>query len=402
MRHSTELALQHPGPRTAPLACHLAVLALLALTAPVSAQEGSPTIAATDPLVPNVSYSPGQYAKIEGTIVSRKGDALLVRRQNTQELSVVTLTEQTEIESPSGILNLERKKQDMVKLKPGLFLKVRGHGGDQRELVAERISFHKGALKVTNQISSGTVELKEEMDARFDANTDSMNAAKARARTELSSLATRIADLDAYDAKFSGSVQFATGSDALSSTARSTLDSLVALGTGLNGVLVEIAGFADSRGSAEFNRRLSQRRVESVVAYLAGTHGVPLRKIVNPSGLGTANPVGSNNTAEGRAMNRRVEVKILVNRGMNATDGSLTAPAPSTPAPERSMPAPESNMPAPDRTAPAPDNSVPVPDITKPDVTTPDITKPDITKPEITAPKITKPKITAPKIDKPY
>jgi outer membrane protein OmpA-like peptidoglycan-associated protein len=319
------------------LACHLAVLGLLALTAPVSAQETSPapqntpTIQAPDQLVPNVSYTPGQYAKIEGTIVSRKGDALLVRRQNSQEMSVVTLTEQTEIESPSGIMNLERKKQDMAKLQPGLFLKVRGHGGDQKELVAERISFHKGALKVTNQISSGTVELKEEMDSRFEATADSINAAKARGRTEFSALATRIADLDAYDTKFTGSVHFATGSDELSAAAKSTLDSLVTLGTGLNGTLVEIAGFADARGSAEANRRLSQRRVESVVAYLAGTHHVPLRRIVNPSGLGTANPVGSNNTDAGRAMNRRVEIKILVNRGMNEKDAYSPAPDSSKP-----------------------------------------------------------------------
>jgi len=328
MRYSTELALRHPSPRTAPLVCHLAVLGALALTTPVSAQEAAPAsaptasaaAAPTDPLVPNVSYSPGQYAKIEGTIVSRKGDALLVRRQNSNELSVVTLTERTDIESPAGVLNLERKRQDMAKLQAGLFLKVRGHGGDQKELVAERISFHKGALKVTNQISSGTVELKEEMDARFEANRDSINAAKARGRTELSSLATRIADLDSYDLKAIGRVQFATGSAALTDAGRSTLDSLIAIGKGLNGTLVEISGFADARGSAEFNQRLSQRRVESVVTYLAGTHNVPLRKIVNPSGLSTTNPVASNNTEEGRAANRRVEIRILTNRGMNAAD----------------------------------------------------------------------------------
>ena len=318
MRHSTELALQQPSPRTAPFACHLAVLALLAITAPVSAQD-TPTIAPTtsDQLVPNVSYSPGQYAKVEGTIVSRKGDALLVRRQNTQELSVVTLTEQTEIESPTGIMNLERKKQDMAKLQAGLFLKVRGHGGDQKELVAERISFHKTALKVTNQISSGTVELKEEMDARFEANRDSINAAKERGRTELSALATRIANLDAYDLKFVGRVYFQTGSDVLTAAAKSTLDSLINLGKGMNGTLVEISGFADATGSRELNQRLSQRRVESVVTYVAGTHNVPLRKIVNPSGLGTSQPVGSNDTPEGRAANRRVEVRILVNRGID-------------------------------------------------------------------------------------
>jgi OOP family OmpA-OmpF porin len=316
MRHSTELALQHPGPRTAPLACHLAVLALLAITAPVSAQD-TPTIANTDQLAPNVSYSPGQYAKIEGTVVSRKGDALLVRRQNTQELSVVTLTPNTEIESPTGVLNLERKKQDMAKVQPGLFLKVRGHGGDQKELVAERISFHKTALKVTNQISSGTVELKEEMDKRFEANRDSINVAKERGRADLSALATRIANLDAYDLKYIGRVYFATGSDVLTAQGKATLDSLIDLGKGMNGTLVEISGFADATGSKELNQRLSQRRVESVVTYVSGTHNVPLRKIVNPSGLGTTQPIGSNDTPEGRAANRRVEVRILVNRGMD-------------------------------------------------------------------------------------
>jgi OmpA-OmpF porin, OOP family len=333
MRHSTDHALRHPSPRTAPIACHLTVLALLALTAPASAQEptagtpqtGSPNIASSDPLVPNVSYSPGQYAKIEGTIVSRKGDALLVRRQNSDELSVVTLTERTDIESPAGVLNLERKRQDMAKLQAGLFLKVRGHGGDQKELVAERISFHRSALRVTNQISSGQVELNERadlIDARVKANSDSINAAQARASAELRALTSRIADLDAYDEKFSGSVRFATGSAVLSAEAKSTLDSLVQIGTGLNGSLVEVAGFADSRGSSEFNHRLSQRRVDAVIAYLASAQNVPLRKIVNPTGLGEENPVSSNSTNEGRAMNRRVEVKILVNRGMNAPDSS--------------------------------------------------------------------------------
>jgi outer membrane protein OmpA-like peptidoglycan-associated protein len=232
------------------------------------------------------------------------------------------------VESPAGVLNLERKKQEMSKLQKGLFLKVRGHGGDQKELVAERISFHRSALRVTNQIASGEVELREEMEARLKSHNDSLDAARDRARTEFSSLTARIADLDAYDEKFSGSVRFATGSSMLSAEAKSTLDSLVDIGKGLNGSLVEIAGHADSRGSPEFNRQLSQRRVESVVAYLNSAHAVPLRKIVNPTGIGEANPIGSNNTEEGRALNRRVEIRILVNRGMNAADPMTEANRP--------------------------------------------------------------------------
>lgn len=345
----------------APLTCQFAVLALLALTAPASAQDatsGSPTIAANDPLVPNVSYSPGQYAKIEGTIVSRKGDALLVRRQNSNELSVVTLTEATDIESPAGVLNLERKKQDMAKLQKGLFLKVRGHGGDQKELVAERISFHRSALRVTNQISSGQVELNErtdELEARLRASNDSLIAAKERASAELRNLTSRIADLDAYDEKFSGSVRFASGSAVLSAAAKSTLDSLVDIGKGLNGSLVEVSGFADSRGSTEFNHRLSQRRVDAVISYLASQHNVPLRKIVNPTGLGENSPTASNNTDRGRAMNRRVEIKILVNRGMNAPDSArpMNAPESDTPKSEPNS-QPESDTPksTPDTSSP--------------------------------------------------
>jgi len=332
MRHSTELSQEHPSPRTAQLACRLAVLALLTLAATASGQEGAPVPAPTptvapsaEPLVPNVAYAPGQYAKIEGTIVSRKGDALLVRRQNTQELSVVTLTERTDIESPSGVLNLERKRQDMAKLQAGLFLKIRGHGGDQKELVAERISFHKGALKVTNQISSGQVELKEDqeaMAAKLNMTRDSLSAAKSRANTEFSSVNSRITDIGSYATKYSGTVYFSTGSATLSDEAKMTLDLAVSNNKSLNGSIVALSGFADSRGNPESNQRLSQRRVDAVVAYLTQDQSVPPVKIYNPTGMGTSHPAGDNDTAEGRALNRRVEIKVLVNKGINPSDSS--------------------------------------------------------------------------------
>jgi OmpA-OmpF porin, OOP family len=248
-----------------------------------------------------------------------------VRRQNTQELSVVTLTERTDIESPTGVLNLERKKQDMAKLQAGLFLKVRGHGGDQKELIAERISFHKGALKVTNQISSGQVELKEDQDAmaaKLNITRDSLAAARSRATTEFSSVNSRITDLGAYAPKFAGAVYFSPGSATLSDEAKMTLDLAASNSKGLNGSIVALSGFADTRGNAEANQRLSQRRVEAVVAYLTQAQSVPPVKIMNPTGMGTSHPIGDNDTAEGRALNRRVEIKVLVNKGINPSDSS--------------------------------------------------------------------------------
>jgi OOP family OmpA-OmpF porin len=77
--------------------------------------------------------------------------------------------------------------------------------------------------------------------------------------------------------------------------------------------IVEIAGHSDSRGKAEYNQFLSQRRAESVAARLTDALGVdPAR--VNAAGYGEEQPIASNDTAAGRAANRRVEARIQVRR----------------------------------------------------------------------------------------
>jgi outer membrane protein OmpA-like peptidoglycan-associated protein len=80
--------------------------------------------------------------------------------------------------------------------------------------------------------------------------------------------------------------------------------------------VIEITGFASSEGGVEFNKKLSQQRADAVVRYLADNHMIPLRRIITPHGYGTLNPVAENTTREGREQNRRVEVKILVNKGL--------------------------------------------------------------------------------------
>jgi outer membrane protein OmpA-like peptidoglycan-associated protein len=64
------------------------------------------------------------------------------------------------------------------------------------------------------------------------------------------------------------------------------------------------------------NRALSQRRADAVIRYLVENHSIPLRRIVTPYGYGELNPVAENESREGRAQNRRVEVKLLVNKGI--------------------------------------------------------------------------------------
>ena len=61
---------------------------------------------------------------------------------------------------------------------------------------------------------------------------------------------------------------------------------------------------------------LSQRRADNVIRYLVENHQIPLRRIITPYGYGESNPVAENDSRDGRAQNRRVEVKLLVNKGL--------------------------------------------------------------------------------------
>lgn len=69
---------------------------------------------------------------------------------------------------------------------------------------------------------------------------------------------------------------------------------------------IRVTGYTDSVGSKKYNQDLSMRRAQAAREYLV-SHGIDEKRIVL-SGMGEANPVASNDTAEGRAMNRRVEV----------------------------------------------------------------------------------------------
>jgi OmpA-OmpF porin, OOP family len=84
----------------------------------------------------------------------------------------------------------------------------------------------------------------------------------------------------------------------------------------LTGYIISVKGFADSSGAAAMNQKLSMDRAEAVMAYLIQNCNIPVRHIVAPGAMGTADPAATNETESGRAENRRVEVKVLVNKGL--------------------------------------------------------------------------------------
>ena len=94
------------------------------------------------------------------------------------------------------------------------------------------------------------------------------------------------------------------------------LDEVATKALNSKGYVIEVSGFADTSGSVARNRVLSQRRADNVIRYLVENHSIPLRRIVTPYGYGESNPVAENTSRDGRAQNRRVEVKLLVNKGL--------------------------------------------------------------------------------------
>ncbi len=105
-----------------------------------------------------------------------------------------------------------------------------------------------------------------------------------------------------------GDVTFETNSASLDSRFFSVLDSV---GTVLNeykSTLVTVAGYTDSTGSAEYNQKLSEKRASTVALYLH-SRGVAKERLA-AIGHGEKNPVAGNDTAEGRAKNRRVEITL--------------------------------------------------------------------------------------------
>ena len=104
-------------------------------------------------------------------------------------------------------------------------------------------------------------------------------------------------------------VFFNTGKWDIKENSHSELDRLVSLLTELPSLKIEISGYTDNIGSESFNELLSQRRADAVMNYLT-KKGVNKNRI-KAKGYGQSNTVASNDSEEGRALNRRTEFKII-------------------------------------------------------------------------------------------
>ena len=109
-------------------------------------------------------------------------------------------------------------------------------------------------------------------------------------------------------------VRFGTNKSTLTSGAKANLDKLVSVFNQYPDTNIQIYGYTDSTGAAEYNLKLSGERASSVKSYLA-TKGISSSRFTT-TGLGIADPIATNDTPEGRSQNRRVEFAITANEKM--------------------------------------------------------------------------------------
>src|SRR5437870_6355949 len=143
-------------------------------------------------------------------------------------------------------------------------------------------------------------------------------------------LTNTVANLDNYRPVAETSVHFGFDKDNLTKKAKEALDQLATDVPNTKGFIITVEGGTDSVGSAEYNYSLSERRADSVIQYLASKHNIPAHKIYLV-GLGKDKPVEDNKSREGRAKNRRVDVRLMTNTAEGSTPAQQQAPATAPP-----------------------------------------------------------------------
>jgi OOP family OmpA-OmpF porin len=278
--------------------------------------------------------------EVKGMIITRTGETLIVKGSNGN--TTVVLTDNTTTKDDRGLFGLEKEHLSNVVLIPGLKVRVDGTSEGGR-FVAKTITVDGDDLETAEMIQSGLHPTAEQVAANVqtlaahkaqlgvhqekiaanqqDIATNQQNIGANRQKIEenekdIEENTKRFTALSEYDVKGEATVKFATGSSKISAADEEELKKLAGTATGLTGYIIEVTGYADATGSAAMNTRLSEDRAKAVVIYLVQQGSVPIRHIVAPGAMGEYAAAAPNETKAGRAENRRVEVKVLVNKGI--------------------------------------------------------------------------------------
>ena len=273
------------------------------------------------------AYAQGDKTKVKGLITARTGDTIVLKTTDGSTMTV-TLDDDTKVQQPKG-LGIRKKQMSAAVLIPGLKVSVDGTSQDATHVLAKSITFDGDDLETAEMIQAGLTPTEQKVAANqrniagnqqnIEANKQNIayNKAAIDANTaEAAEASKRFSELSDYDTKAQLDVHFASASTDISQTDQEALKNLAQNAVNLKGYIIQVKGFADSSGNAAMNQNLSMERAQNVIAFLLQNCNVPVRHIVAPGAMGEAAPVASNETEAGRAENRRVEVKVLLNKAL--------------------------------------------------------------------------------------
>ena len=279
--------------------------------------------------------------EVRGLIMARAGETMIVNASG--ERRTVVLTANTRVKDDKGLFGLDKEEMADTVLIPGLKIRVDGSSDSQGRFVAQTITVDGDDLETSQMIQAGLHPTAEQVATNvvaIESNKKGVATNQQNIATNQQNIATnkeaiathsqqieknikdiqentdRFNRLDDYDVKGEATVRFKAASSTIAQEDKEQLKKLAETAIGLNGYIVEVKGFADSTGGAAMNEKLSEDRAKAVIGYLMRECNVPVWRIVAPGAMGEFQPAASNESAAGRAENRRVEVKVLVNKGI--------------------------------------------------------------------------------------
>jgi outer membrane protein OmpA-like peptidoglycan-associated protein len=286
----------------------------------------------------------GEKAKLKGKINSRNGDLVYVTDVKDGSNVAVNITDNTKIDRKKAKHAFLRKSaMDVTAMVPGLTIEAEGVGNAKGQLDASKISFYPDTFAIeVAQEQQITANKEAASDAQSTANEgvakantaqESANQAQGSANmaqntadlaaagaivdaAAIKMVNRRVSDLGDYKTVAAAGIYFENDSSGLDAAAKADLDTLAGALAGAPNYMIEVAGYTSSTGAAALNQKLSEQRAEAVVNYLRQKGNVPMRRFLLPAGMGASNPAAPNEDPQGRALNRRVDVKVLINKGL--------------------------------------------------------------------------------------
>ena len=280
--------------------------------------------------------------KVKGLITTRTGETIVLKTTDGNAMTVV-LDDGTRVQQPRGLIGVRKRSMSAAVLIPGLKVSVDGTSQDATHILAKSITFDRNDLQTAEMIQAGLTPTEQKVatnqqniatnaqdikanqkdiatnQQNISANQQATAANQAAIDANAVETSKRFSALSEYDTKGQLDVRFASGSAKISAEDQAALKKLAEDAVKQTGYIIQVKGFADSSGNPAMNQKLSMERAQNVIAYLIQDCNVPVRHVIATGAMGEAAPVASNETASGRAENRRVEVKVLLNKGLSGT-----------------------------------------------------------------------------------